>query len=237
VISTLDTAVTGPSAWVLFTVFWIGALASISSCTVIRLPVVMGCVVHPGMSRKRGIALTVLFSLGLVFSYVLLGCITASAGETIHKVLVLNKYIFWLLGIILIVTGIGISGVLGLGSLPNRWQAIGERLRKMGVLGALLLGFCFGLLEIPACPCCGAGLLVLAGVVVAKNLSSFGLLVFASFALGQSVPVLAVGILTGLVKPELIQQLRTRICSIEQRIQLIAGNVLMVLGVYLIVIG
>ena len=78
---------------------------------------------------------------------------------------------------------------------------------------------------------------MLAGVVVAKNLSFYGVLVFASFALGQSVPVLVVGILTGLVKPELIRRVRARMCSIEQRVQLVAGNVLMVLGIYLIVIG
>lgn len=236
-ISTLDTAVTGPSAWALFTVFWIGAIASVSSCTVIRLPVVIGCVASPGTSKTRGIALAVLFSLGLVTSYVLLGGITAFAGGTVHKFLVLNKYISWFLGIALIGIGICVSGLLNLRSLPDRWQATGKRLHSLGVLGFFLLGFCFGLLEIPACPCCGAGLLVLAGVVVAKNLSSFGLLVFASFALGQSVPVLAVGILTTLVKGDLIRQVRKRICSIEQRIQLIAGNVLMVLGIYLIVVG
>jgi cytochrome c biogenesis protein CcdA len=93
------------------------------------------------------------------------------------------------------------------------------------------------LLETPACPCCGAGILVLAGVVVAKDLSFFGLLLFASFALGQSVPVLAVGVLTGLVKSDVVRRMRTHVCSIEQRIQLITGNVLMVLGVYLIIVG
>jgi cytochrome c biogenesis protein CcdA len=223
--------------WALFLVFWIGAIASVSSCTLVRLPVVMGCVAGPGTSKKHGIFLTVLFSLGLVISFVVLGSITAFTGGVIHKVLAANKYIFWVLGIVLFGAGVWISGLMSLRSLPDQWQGIENRLRKRGAVGTFLLGIVFGLLETPACPCCGAGLLVLAGVVVAKDLSFFGLLLFASFALGQSVPVLAVGVLTGLVKSDLVRRVRTHVCSIEQRIQLITGNVLMVLGVYLIIVG
>jgi len=237
VISTLDRAVSESPAWALFTVFWIGAIASLSSCTVIRLPVVMGCVASPGTSKKRGIVLTILFSLGLVVSYVLMGSITAFTGGVVHKVLALNKYVFWFLGVILFVAGIWVSGLLSLRFLPAQWQTIGGRLKKAGAVGTFLLGVLFGLLETPACPCCGASLLILAGVVVAKELGVFGVLVFASFALGQIVPVLAVGVLTGLVKSDFVRRLRTRVCSIEQRIQLIAGNVLMILGIYLIVVG
>jgi len=236
-ISTLNRVINESPVWALFVVFWIGAIGSLSSCMVVRLPVVMGCVAGSGSSKRRGLVLTGLFCLGLILSYVLLGSLTAFAGGLIHKVLVLNKYVFWLLGIILIGAGIWVSGLLNLRSLPVQWHGVGDRLHKKGLAGIFLLGILFGLLETPACPCCGGGLLVLAGVVVAKNLSYYGLLVFASFALGQSVPVLAVGVLTGLVKPDLIRRMRTRMCSIEQRIQLIAGNVLMILGVYLIVVG
>jgi cytochrome c-type biogenesis protein len=197
----------------------------------------MGCVAGPGTSKKHGILLTLLFSLGLVISFVVLGSITAFTGGVIHKVLAVNKYIFWVLGIVLFGVGVWISGLLSLRSLPDQWQVIENRLRKRGAVGTFLLGIVFGLLETPACPCCGAGILVLAGVVVAKDLSFFGLLLFASFALGQSVPVLAVGVLTGLVKSDVVRRMRTHVCSIEQRIQLITGNVLMVLGVYLIIVG
>jgi len=237
VTATIDRVITESPAWALLVVFSIGALASLSSCTVIRLPVVMGCVAGSGTSKRRGLILTVLFSLGLILSYIVLGLTTAFMGELIHRVLVLNKYVFWFLGMVLFVVGVWVSGLLSLRSLPEQWKALGDRLRTGGMIGGFLLGILFGLLETPACPCCGGGLLLLAGVVVAKNVSSYGLLVFASFALGQSVPVLAVGVLTALVKPDLIRRMRTRMCSIEQRVQLIAGNALMVLGIYLIVVG
>jgi len=34
-----------------------------------------------------------------------------------------------------------------------------------------------------------------------------------------------------------IDRARTRICSLERRIQLIAGNALVIVGIYLIVVG
>ncbi len=236
--STLDKVIVESPAWALLVVFAIGALASLSSCTIIRLPVVMGCVAGSGTSKRRGLVLAGLFSLGLVLSYVIMGSITAFMGDMIQKVLVLNKYVFWLLGIMLFAVGVWVTGLLSLRPLTEQGTAIANRLQKAGIVGTFLLGVLFGLLETPACPSCGGSLLLLAGVVTAKNLSSvFGLLVFTSFALGQSVPVLAMGILTSLVKPDLVQRLRTRMCSIEQRIQLISGNLLMILGIYLIVVG
>ena len=236
-VSTLDKVIAESPAWALLMVFSIGALASLSSCTIIRLPVVMGCVAGSGTSKKRGLILAGLFSLGLVLSYVIMGSITAFIGGMIQKILVLNKYLFWFLGIVLFALGVWVTGVLSLRPLSDQGTVIKGRLQKAGIVGTFLLGVLFGFLETPACPACGGGLLMLAGVVVAKDLSFYGLLVFTSFALGQSVPVLAMGILTSLVTPDLVQRVRRQICSIEQRIQLIAGNVLMILGIYLIVVG
>ncbi len=202
-----------------------------------RLPVVIGYVAGSGKSKRRALALTCLFSLGLVVSYTLLGAVTAFTGGIVHKVLHLNKYVYWLLGIVLIIAGLGISGVLRWRGVSSHCGTVGQKLSKTGLLGSFLVGMLFGLLVIPACPSCGAGLLVLSAIVVAHNLSWYGLLAFISFALGQSLPVLAVGILTSLVKPDLIRWFRSRICSIEGRLQLLSGNVLIVLGVYFIVVG
>jgi thiol:disulfide interchange protein DsbD len=237
VISTIE-RLFSESPPVLFIVFWIGAATSLSSCTVLRLPVVMGYVAGSGSSKGRALVLTALFTLGLIITYVLLGTVTAFTGGVIHKVVQINKYIFWLLGAVLFATGLLVSGVISVRFLPKGCRRIASGLSAASFPGAFLFGGLFGLLVMPACPCCGAGLLVLAGIVVAKHMSwSYSLAVFASFALGQSFPALAVGVLTSLLKPDLIRKLRTRMCSIEQRIQLVAGNVLMVLGIYFVIVG
>lgn len=212
-------------------------MASLSSCMAVRLPVVIGYVAGVGSSKKRAIALTCLFGAGLTLSYVLLGMVMTTAGGVAGKLLALNKYFFWFLGGLLIVAGLFVSGLLSVHLLPEKWHGLGPKLHTATLPGAALLGFVFGLLLVPGCPSCGGGLLILAGIVVAKKLSVYGVLLFLSFALGQSVPVLAVGVLTGLMKPNVIDRARTRICSLERRIQLIAGNALVIVGIYLIVVG
>jgi cytochrome c biogenesis protein CcdA len=237
VISTVDKLINESPVWALFIVFWIGAMASLSSCTAVRLPVVIGYVAGVGSSKKRAVALACLFVAGLTVSYVLLGAVMMTAGGIAGKLLHLNKYFFWFLGVLLIVTGILLSGLVNVHLLPEKWRGLEPKLHKATLPGAVLLGAIFGLLIVPACPSCGAGLLILAGIAVAKKLSVYGLLLFMSFALGQSLPVLAVGVLTGLMRPDVIGRARTRICSLERRTQLIAGNVLMIVGIYLIVVG
>jgi cytochrome c biogenesis protein CcdA len=181
--------------------------------------------------------LTGCFALGLVVSSVLLGALAASAGESPLGLLQINRLFFWGFGVLLLVAGLFLSGLISPQVLPQRWQRIADHLGQAGLWGALLLGFGSGLLTIPACPACGAGIIVLGGMVNAGNLSLYGWMLFVSFALGQALPVLAVGAAAALLKPGLIKRLRTRMCSMEQRMQLLAGNVLVVLGLYYIVVG
>ncbi|MBN1507393.1 MAG: sulfite exporter TauE/SafE family protein [Sedimentisphaerales bacterium] len=218
-------------------IFWIGAVASLSSCTAVRLPIVLGYVVAGGDSRKRSMLLTGLFLAGLVTSYVLIGAAVAYVGGAVSQLLHASKAIFWFSGALLIVTGVLISGMISPGLLPSRWQHIGARLDRARSVGAAVFGGLFGLLTMPACPLCGAGLIVLAGLVAAEGFSLYGLAMFASFALGQAVPVMAVGVLTTVLRPGLIRRLRTRLCSTEQHVQLLCGNLLIVLGIYYIVVG
>jgi len=237
VLDTLEKLLLESPILALFIIFWIGAVASLSSCTAIRLPIVLGYIVASGGSRKRSLLLTASFFVGLVVSYVLIGAAAAFLGGVVHQLLLTSKVIFWISGALLIVAGAMVSGLIGPNLLPGRWQHIGARLDRARTAGALVFGLLFGLLTMPACPLCGAGLIVLAGIVAAKSLSWYGLAMFASFALGQSLPVVAIGVLTTIIRPGLINRLRTSLCSVEQHIQLLCGNLLMVLGIYFIIVG
>lgn len=236
-ISTIDRLIEESPVWALFVVFWTGAMTSLCSCAAVRLPVMIGYVAGSGSAKKRAIALACLFAGGLVISQILLGAAMMTVGGAAGKLLHLNKYLFWCLGVLLIAVGVFISGMVNVKLLPEKWRGIVPKLRKANLAGAGLLGMVFGLLFVPACPSCGGGLPVLAGIAVAKALSVYGLLLFVSFALGQSLPVVAVGVLTALVKPDVVDRARARMCSLEERIHLVAGNVLMVVGIYLIIVG
>lgn len=235
-ISNLEELLGRSPASALWFVFWVGAMVSLSSCMVLRLPVVVAYILGSKASKKHGLLLTVLFVLGLVSGCLLIGATVAFGGGG-QKLLHINKFLYWGLGTLLLVAGVVMSGLVGGSLAPKGWQHIDDKLAKAGAVGAFVLGAGFGLVLMPACPSCGGGLIAIAGMVGARNLSLLGLALFASFGLGQGLPVLALGVLTSLVRPELVRKMRTHMCSLEQRMRLFAGNALMVVGIYFIVVG
>ena len=218
-------------------VFLAGALASLSSCTVVRIPIVVGCVAAQNGSKKRLIAMTCLFALGLTVTYAVFGSLLGLTGNVVLRFVQVNKYIFWALGILLFAIGLIVAGLVRLPLRTWRPYRLAGPLHRAGSIGAFVFGALFACIELPACPCCGAVLLVIAGLVVAENLSAYAVLVFVVFALGQSFPILAVGISTSLIKPDLIKYLASKVHGAEQYLRLLAGNVLMVLGVYFLLIA
>ena len=225
----------GPGDVTLLTAIAAGTAVSLSLCAVVRLPIVLAYVAGAADSKRHGVILSILFALGLIAGTALLGMTAASADEGLRRILCVNKYLFWVLGGALFAAGVLLSGLVNPRLLPEKWQRVAQRLARTGSPGAFLLGCAFGLLQTPTCPECGTAIQTL----VASNGGSMfqGLVLFAAFAAGQSIMMLAVGVLTSLVLPNLLVKLRTRMCSVDQRMQLLAGNVLMILGVYFVIVS
>lgn len=236
-VSTFDPALIQPSGLTLAAAIGMGVLASANMCAVVRLPILAAYVAGSGGPRKRSLVLAALFTLGLAAGTVLLGLIAALTADGVPRTLHVSKYSFWVLGLSLIVVGVLVSGLVNSQLLPPKWRAINERVAKVDLPGAVLLGFVLGLLQTPACPGCRADLLYVVGAAPANGISLSGLVLIVGFVVGQSVLTLAVGALTGLLKPNVLLWLRTRMCSIEPRLQLLTGNMLVVLGIYFVVVG
>lgn len=212
-----------------------GTTVSLSLCAVVRLPIVLAYVTGAAQSKRHGVFLSSLFALGLVAGTVLLGAAAASTDEGLRRILYASRYLFWGLGAALFLVGVLVSGVINPRLLPERWQRVAKRLAGTGSLGALLLGCVFGLLQTPSCPDGGISMQTL--IEAARGSTAHGLALFMVFAGGQSIMMLGVGVLTSLIMPNLLLFLRTRMCSVEQRIQLLAGNMLMIVGVYFVVVS
>lgn len=212
-------------------------VVSASLCAALRLPVVLALIVGVANSRKYALVLSALFTLGLFVGVVLLGTATVPVGDAVHRTLQVDKYLFWGLGAGLFVAGVLVSGLVNPQLLPRGWRRVAQVLGKTGMLAALFAGLALGWLQTPACPRCSGTLLSLAQTVGAGGASSSGFVLLVSFAAGQSVLVLAVSMLIGLLRPDLLTWLRARMCSIEPRTQLVAGNMLMVLGIYFVIVG
>ncbi len=235
-ISSIQKLVSESPFLVVVLVFWVGALASLSSCTIVRVPVALGYIAGAADSKKKGVLVTLLFVFGLVAVYTVLGVFLAMVGSLAYTIIQTNKYIFYLLGSLLLVSGLFVAGLLKIRHLP-RFLQFRESFRHVTLIGAFLFGTFFALVEMPACPCCGGALLMLASLVVTHNLGPFAVLIFLSFALGQSFPVLAVALSASLLKSDLIGYLASKVRRIEDHINFVAGNVLITLGIYYLVVA
>jgi hypothetical protein len=211
-------------------------MASVSWCAAVRLPIVVAYVAGVGKAKKHGLILSAFFALGLMAGIVLLGATAGAASDGVHRVLHADKVLFWGLGLALFISGVLVSGLIDPQVLPQRLKSIGVCLSKAGLPGAFLLGGAFGLLQTAACPHCGPALLALVETAAVEGSPSRGLRL-ASFAAGQGLLVLGVGVLASLARSDLLVLLRARMCSIEQRARLLAGNLLMVLGIYFVIVG
>ena len=235
-IQTIQQALAETPVTAVFVVFWAGAFASLSSCTLVRIPVVLGYVSGTTDSKNKSIFMTLLFVSGLVVSYTIFGVMLGFVGNLTYSLMRINKYIFWALGAILFVLGLFVSGLIHL-KIPSARLSLKDKFKSAPLFGALLFGIVFASLEMPTCPCCGGLLLLIAGIVVAKNISAYSVLIFVSFALGQSFPILAIGLSASLLKTDLINYLKPKIHQVESRVRLVAGNILMAMGIYFFVIA
>ena len=139
----------------IFVAFWVGAIASLGSCTLIRLPIVLGYVAGTSDSRRRSIFLTVLFVLGCIISYTTLGAFFGFIGSMAVRLVQISKYVFWVLGVVLLFIGLLVSGLINLKVLSSHLH-IKNKFKNASYLGALIFGVIFALLEMPTCPCCKA---------------------------------------------------------------------------------
>jgi len=210
----------------------VGILASLSSCTIVRLPVIWGYVTVAGESKRKSLLLAVSFAFGLIAVYTLIGFSLGVVSNVSGKLLKISHYLYIALGMILLLLGIAFAGLIPLkqGWLNDCYKrAINHATTKRS---AFVLGILFAFLETPACPACGAALMVIGSLVVMKESVLYSSLVFISFAIGQSIPVLILGFSTSMLK-----YLTSKTMSIEKIMSFVAGNILILLGLSLIIIA
>lgn len=214
---------------IMLTVAVAGAAASLSSCTIARIPVVFGYVAVAAESKRKGILLSFAFACGLILSYTvagfLLGFVTDFAAKLIH----ISFYMYSLLGILLIISGLFFAGLFPWmkNLFHNHCKTQNKQAKTFS--SAFLFGIMFAFLEMPACPCCGAVLMVLASLAVIKGSLFYSGLVFFSFAVGQSLPILIIGLSAGILK-----NLAHKTEKLENIIAFAAGNILIATGIFLV---
>ena len=227
---TIIKAMQSGSWFTFFIVFWSGAILSMSSCTIIRMPVIIGYVGGMSTSKRKAMLITSSFALGLVLSYTLLGVIFTVVSSVMHNMIRWSRYFYCFIGLLALFIGIQLAGLVDLDFFGIEKKKKALEPRRGGLLGAFIFGFVFAIFEAPVCPCCGPVLFIMAGF--AKNNIPYALFLFFTYALGQSFPILLIGSFTSVVK-----YMSPKIAKTESVLKIISGNILIAIAIYFFIVG
>jgi len=178
----------------IFVVFAAGILTSLTPCVYPMIPVTVTYIGGAaGGNRRRAVALSVTYVLGLSLMYASLGVIAALAGKIFGE-FTRNPWVFGAVGLIIAALGLGMLDVYTIPALLTNVQ--GQGARRGGFLGAALMGVAAGFV---AAPCTAPVLgLLLAYVGQTRNVVWGGSLLFV-FALGLGLLLMLLGISSGLL--------------------------------------
>jgi thiol:disulfide interchange protein len=193
---TLQGQLEAGSAAALVVVFAAGVLTSFTPCVYPMIPVTVTYIGGASAgNRRRAVALSVVYVLGLAVVYASLGVITALLGKTFGQ-FTRNPWIYGGVGLLIVVFGLAMVDLFAI-RLPTFLtgiQAAGAR--RGGFAGAFLMGVAAGFV---AAPCTAPVLGVLLVYVASQGDVVWGGTLLLAFSLGLSLLLLALGIFAGLL--------------------------------------
>lgn len=226
----ITAAINKGSPWTLFIVFWGAAILSLASCTIVRIPAIVG-LIGGATSKKRAFLLTISFVAALVLSYTLMGVLFSLLTGLGGQMMRLSRYFYYLVAVIILPVGLQMAGLVRF-KMFERPVLRAFHPQRGGMAGAFLFGLVFVLFEAPTCPVCGPFLLVMAGLGIIKNNPLYCVLLFFTYALGQALPIILVGVFSGIVK-----YIHPEVAMVEKVAPVLGGNILILLAIFLFILG
>jgi cytochrome c-type biogenesis protein len=204
-------------------VFIGGTMTASNPCVLAMIPLMVGMVA--GSTESTGIKKTLVFSvyfiLGLSVTFTILGLISGLMGRMFGDVGGFWKY---LVAAVCLIMG---AQLLGLFRFDLRLPPM-FNVRKVGRLGAFLLGLLFGVVSTP---CAVPILAVLLAFVAQKGNVLYGGLLLFVYALGHSALILVAGTSMGAAKRMNESRGLRRTNLILQRV---AGALIVLVGIYFV---
>jgi cytochrome c-type biogenesis protein len=211
----------------------LGLITAISPCPLATNIAAIGYVSRRVTERRYAVITGVLYTLGRMFSYSVIGVIIIVAGLEIPGVAsFLQDFGDRALGPILIVVGVImlIADRISLGLGGGRLSALGAKVAGWGMLGGFLLGVLFAF---AFCPYSAA---MFFGVLIPLSLKSAGGVALpAVYAIGTGLPVLVFGVLISLSVARVSAWLNA-VTRAERIIRVAASIIFIGVGIYLVVI-
>lgn len=215
----------------LFTALWIGILTSISPCplatNIAAVSFIGKQVIHPLQVLLSG----VLYSLGRVIAYVLVGFLIIKGLLSVPAVAqFLQKYMNIILGPLLVLVGLILLDIIKLNLSCSIANAKLQNIAKNGGLwGSVLLGFIFGLTFCPV----SAGLFF--GSLIPLAVKNNSAIVYPSlYGIGTALPVLGFAIMISLGVTS-IGKIFDKLTTFEKWARKITAIIFLVVGIYFII--
>lgn len=209
--------------------FWLGLLTSISPCPLATNIAAISYVGRDAGRTSRVMIAGSLYALGRVIAYSVIGALVVASILSAPGVSIwLQRNISLFVGPLLVLVGMVLLGLIELPvSAGSGMHRLRERIQKMGLAGAVLLGLLFALSFCPVSAALFFGSLIPLAIA---NKSS--VLLPAVYGIGTGVPVIGFAIALSCGAKSL-GTLFQRVTATEQKIRLLTGIVILLIGIWL----
>lgn len=210
-------AVAGSLAWGVLSVV-------LSPCHLASIPLVVGYINRQGQpTLRRSLAISTVFSLGILVTIGIVGAITAVAGRMLGDV---GPYGNYVVAVVFFLVGLYLLDVI-----PLPWRGLGNLgVGAKGYLGAALLGLLFGSALGPCTFAYMAPMLAVTFGLASQNIAYAGLLL-GMFALGHCAVIVVAGTSMSVVQRYLNWSEKSRGTKI---VKAVCGILVILAGLYLI---
>ena len=197
---------------------FLSGMAAIT-CLLPLVPAIAGFIGIQDLSRKRLFTVPFFIMLGSIVILVILGVLASFLGLTLQKSL--GKYWVYFIGAVCIIVGMFVLGVI---KIPTSIRI--PKIKQKGFIGSFLFGICLGGVIGIGSSCCFPALPVVLTYAAIQGRPIHGALIMASFAMGQSIPIFAIGLFSNV-----LGKFSARWSVLVRRI---AGALLLCSGIYFI---
>ena len=170
---------------------FLSGMAAITCCLPL-VPAIAGFVGTQDSNRKRLITVPFFMMLGAIVILVLLGLVVSFAGLAIQKSL--GKYWPYFIGTVCVIVGLFVLGVI---KIPVNVRI--PKIKQKGFIGSFLFGLCMGGVIGFGSSCCFPALPVVLTYAAVQGRPLHIGLIMASFAIGQSIPLFAIGLFSNVL--------------------------------------
>ena len=197
-----------PINWNIPLAYSLGLFSGFSPCLMAVLGFILAYVTGSGGGLRSGLLNSLIFGLGLVFAYIVMGCCVLLAGLSFGG---LGPYLAVAAGLITIFTGVSLLGVVKLPDATNGFLQSSLRKYSTTLAGLFFLGMLFSIVK---APCAAPMILILLSRILIDGTVQ-DLLLLLVFGVGVLTPFLGVGILGGYGSSSRIREYRDLIRGIS----------------------